>query len=44
MDWEVSDANPATAGVNLFITNDTRLSKKIVPGVNFITSLSDAPL
>jgi predicted nucleic acid-binding protein len=34
----------AAAGVDLFITNDTRLSKKIVPGVNFITSLSDAPL
>ena len=34
----------AAAGVDLFITNDNRLSKRIVPGVNFITSLPEAPL
>ena len=34
----------AAHGIDLFITNDDRLSGKIVPGVNFITSLKDAPL
>jgi predicted nucleic acid-binding protein len=34
----------ASAGVNLFITNDERLSQKIVPGIDFITSLSRAPI
>src|SRR5512142_2236282 len=34
----------AAANVDLFITNDERLSKKIVPGINFITGLSRAPL
>lgn len=34
----------AAHGIDLFITNDNRLSGKIVPGVNFITSLQDAPL
>jgi uncharacterized protein len=29
----------ATAAANLFITNDARLSKKIVPGVDFIVPL-----
>ncbi len=29
-------------GADLFITNDERLSRKIVPGVQFITSLSRA--
>lgn len=32
----------ATAGVDLFITNDDRLSRKIVGGVKFITSLERA--
>ena len=34
----------ASAGVDLFITNDERLSKKIVPGVKFIASLERAHL
>ncbi len=32
----------AHARVDLFITNDDRLSQKVVPGVQFITSLSRA--
>ena len=32
----------ATAEVDLFITNDDRLSRKHVPGVKFITSLTGA--
>ncbi|MBI3264833.1 MAG: PIN domain-containing protein, partial [Acidobacteria bacterium] len=32
----------ATAGVDLFITNDDRLSRKHVPDVKFITSLERA--
>jgi predicted nucleic acid-binding protein len=34
----------ATAEVDLFITNDDRLSRKHVPGVKFITSLDRAYL
>jgi len=34
----------AAAGVDLFITNDDRLSRKIVPGVRFISSLDRAPI
>jgi predicted nucleic acid-binding protein len=34
----------AAAGVDLFITNDDRLSRKHVPGVKFITSLERAYL
>jgi predicted nucleic acid-binding protein len=34
----------ATAEVDLFITNDDRLSRKHVPGVKFITSLERAYL
>lgn len=34
----------AAAKVDLFITNDERLSRKIVPGVQFIASLSQAHL
>ena len=34
----------AAVGVDLFLTNDTRLSKRIMPGINFITSLAEAPL
>ena len=30
--------------VDLFITNDERLSKKRIPGVQFLTSLDKAPL
>lgn len=34
----------AAAGVDLFITNDLRLSQKTVPGIHFITSLDRAPI
>ena len=34
----------ASSGVDLFITNDDRLSSKNIPGINFITSLSRAPI
>ncbi len=34
----------AEAGVDLFITNDERLSRKIVPGIQFLTSLDRALL
>lgn len=34
----------ATAGIDLFITNDDRLSRRHVPGVKFITSLDRAYL
>jgi uncharacterized protein len=32
----------ATVGVDLFLTNDDRLSRKHIPGVKFITSLERA--
>lgn len=32
----------AEAGVDLFITNDDRLSRKIVPGIQFLASLDRA--
>jgi len=34
----------AAAGVDLFITNDTRLQSKHVEGIQFIVSLDHAPL
>jgi predicted nucleic acid-binding protein len=34
----------ARAGVDLFITNDDRLSRRVVAGVQFLTSLEHAPL
>ena len=34
----------SVAGVDLFITNDQRLSRKIVPGIHFIQSLTAAAL
>jgi len=34
----------AAAEVDLFITNDSRLNRKNVPGVKFISSLHDAPI
>jgi predicted nucleic acid-binding protein len=34
----------STAAVDLFITNDERLSQKVIPGINFITSLGQAHL
>jgi len=37
-------ASAASANVGLFITNDDRLSRKNIPGSNFITSLVRAPI
>jgi uncharacterized protein len=34
----------AAAEVDLFITNDSRLNRKNVPGIKFISSLSEAPI
>jgi len=34
----------AKARVDLFITNDDRLSQKVVPGIQFIASLESAPI
>jgi len=34
----------SAADIDLFITNDDRLSRKSIPGINFITSLSRAPI
>jgi predicted nucleic acid-binding protein len=34
----------ARASVHLFITNDDRLSRKVIPGISFITAFSSAPL
>lgn len=34
----------AAAKVDLFITNDERLSRKVIPGIQFITSLGRAPV
>ncbi|MBV9608765.1 MAG: PIN domain-containing protein [Acidobacteria bacterium] len=34
----------SSAGVDLFVTNDTRLQRKHVPGVHFIASLQTVPL
>ena len=34
----------SVAGVDLFITNDKRLSRSIVPGIHFIQSLATAEL
>ncbi len=34
----------AAAGTDLFLTNDLRLSQKVVPGIQFITSLERAPI
>jgi len=34
----------ASAKVDLFITNDDRLSRKKVPGIHFVTSLARAPI
>jgi predicted nucleic acid-binding protein len=32
----------AEASIDLFITNDARLSRKVVPGIQFISSLERA--
>jgi len=34
----------AAARVDLFITNDSRLSRKVIPGIHFISGLERAPL
>ena len=34
----------SVAGVDMFITNDLRLSRKVVPGIHFIQSLENAAL
>lgn len=34
----------ATVGIDLFLTNDERLSRKAVPGIQFITGLTRAPI
>jgi predicted nucleic acid-binding protein len=34
----------AAAGVDIFVTNDTRLSRKRVPGVPVMTSLAAVPI
>jgi len=34
----------AQVEMDLFITNDERLSKKVVSGIHFVTSLENAPL
>ena len=34
----------SVVGVDLFITNDQRLSRKVVPGIHFIQSLATATL
>ena len=34
----------SVAGVDLFITNDERLSRKVVPGIHFIQPLANAAL
>jgi predicted nucleic acid-binding protein len=34
----------ASAGIDLFITNDARLSDAVVPGIDFISSLDRAPV
>ena len=34
----------AVAGVDMFITNDQRLSRHVVPGIHFIQSLDGAAL
>jgi predicted nucleic acid-binding protein len=37
-------ATAATVGCDLFITNDERLSRQVVPGIRFISSMDRAPL
>jgi predicted nucleic acid-binding protein len=34
----------AAAGANLFITNDDRLSRKSIAGIDFVTSLARTPI
>ena len=37
-------ATAASAGIDLFITNDERLSRVVVAGIAFVSSLSRAPI
>jgi len=34
----------ASAGIDLFVTNDDRLSRKVIPGVSFLCPLDRVPL
>ena len=34
----------AAAEVDLFITNDSRLNRRNIPGVKFISGLNEAPI
>lgn len=34
----------AAAGTDLFVTNDSRLSRVVVPGITFVTSVDKVPL
>ena len=34
----------SSAGIDLFITNDERLSRAVAPGIDFISSLERAPI
>ncbi|HSW50829.1 MAG TPA: PIN domain-containing protein [Bryobacteraceae bacterium] len=34
----------ASAGIDLFITNDDRLSRKVISGISFLCALGQAPL
>jgi len=34
----------ASAGIDLFVTNDDRLSRKVVPGISFLCALDRVPL
>ena len=37
-------ATAASAGIDLFITNDERLSRVVVAGIDFVASLDRAPI
>ena len=37
-------ATAASAGIDLFITNDERLSRVVVAGISFVSSLNRAPI
>jgi hypothetical protein len=39
----LSIRSAAAAGVDLFVTNDTRLSGLVVPGITFITGIGRIP-
>jgi predicted nucleic acid-binding protein len=37
-------ASAGTEGCDLFVTNDSRLTRKIIPGIRFIVSMDQAPI